>query len=153
MSLWVCPKCRIVTAPEHGPCPHCGTPTEYARVVDYMPNVQVQSDLAARDAALRACQESSDRPVREALRFMLTKYPDDLTVVISRRQAEQLAAIVTCADVADAALTRTVQALRELEKDWQAEARRPTPQGRTRAIAYETCLTALAAVIAGIPQR
>lgn len=34
MSLWLCPACKTLTGPEYGPCPKCGTLTEYATVME-----------------------------------------------------------------------------------------------------------------------
>ena len=34
MNLWVCPACHTLTGPEYGPCPTCGTLTQYATLTE-----------------------------------------------------------------------------------------------------------------------
>lgn len=75
MSLWMCPKCTTFAAPEHGPCPTCGTPTEYVYVASqpgatsvawtHNGSLEEIARLTADNEAIRAQLDNLERALTE----------------------------------------------------------------------------------------
>jgi hypothetical protein len=101
--------------------------------VDFVKGLQRQ--LAARDAALRACQEEN-----RARHGSVSHFANRMLLAEAGKA------------VAESALPRTVEALRELVEKWREEGARIDTFHATMGTGYTACADALAAVIAGIPQ-